>query len=46
MFKNHTHNYTNLEIVRDDTVKAFDRKYGTTQDQIGKILLSDTVRIN
>ena len=46
MFKNHTHNYTNLEIVRDDTVKAFDRKYGTTQDQIGKILLSDSVRIN
>ena len=46
MFKNHTHNYTNLEIVRDDTVKAFDRKYGTTQKQIGKILLSDNVRIN
>lgn len=46
MFKKHTHNYTNLEIVQDDTVKAFDRKYGTTEDQIGKILLSDSVRIN
>lgn len=46
MFKNHTHNYNNLEIVRDDTVKAFDRKYGTTQEQIGKKLLSDSVRIN
>jgi len=46
MFKNHTHNYTNLPIVNDDTVKSFERKYGTTKDQIGKILLSDSVRIN
>lgn len=46
MFKNHTHNYTNKPVVEDPTVKAFDRKYGTTNDQIGKILLSDVVRIN
>lgn len=46
VFKNHTHNYNNLPIVKDPNYVEFVNKYGEDGSNLKEILLSKTVRIN